>query len=77
MRAILRNPKHLGTGDMHMVYGQKPLNPTAEQPPAPEGEAAEGGEMRMHHNSNVNNNSPLITKDNRLQAPHPERISAS
>ncbi|KAJ4175551.1 hypothetical protein NW767_015750 [Fusarium falciforme] len=58
MRAILRNPKHLGTGDMwvsrqeiakgsadlisprHTVYGQKPPNPTTEQPPAPEGEAA-------------------------------------
>ncbi|RSL39084.1 hypothetical protein CEP54_016372 [Fusarium duplospermum] len=40
MRAILRNPKHLGTGNMHMVYGQKPLNPTTEQPPAPEGEVA-------------------------------------
>ncbi|RSM03601.1 hypothetical protein CDV31_010398 [Fusarium ambrosium] len=25
MRAIIRNPKHLGSGDMHMVYGRKPL----------------------------------------------------
>jgi hypothetical protein len=31
----------------------------------------------INNNVNNNNNSPLIARDNRLQAPHPERISAS
>ncbi|KAF4435881.1 hypothetical protein F53441_13389 [Fusarium austroafricanum] len=35
MRAILRNPKHLVSGDMHLVYGQKPLEtPTSDALPA-------------------------------------------
>ncbi|CAF3575257.1 unnamed protein product [Fusarium graminearum] len=25
MRAIIRNPKHLASGDMHLVYGRKPI----------------------------------------------------
>ncbi|EXM21537.1 hypothetical protein ACKLNR_015266 [Fusarium oxysporum f. sp. zingiberi] len=41
MRAILRNPKHLGSGDMHLVYGRKPLKaPAPEKSPSPEAETA-------------------------------------
>ncbi|KAM5373906.1 hypothetical protein ACJZ2D_006735 [Fusarium nematophilum] len=39
MRAALKNPKHLGSADMHMVYGRKPLK-TYEKSPAPEGETS-------------------------------------
>ncbi|KAF4963490.1 hypothetical protein FSARC_8499 [Fusarium sarcochroum] len=41
MRATLRNPKHLGSGDMHLVYGRKPFDaPPPEKSPTPEADTA-------------------------------------